>query len=356
MEYRVNPIIVVVGHSGVPWMGRFLEFVRFAVCVLVGGLLTANSAAGQPPGRGYVRIKPSDGTGTTVRFQREQPELLPPLDGEGDIVLHAGGTVALRLPAGWQVHEVPTGREIRLYAAPARIVDEEGSDWQRIWLRHAPLENDQLRQRGEINEHLARRLQKTTSNKARVTGAVHEVRVGGLPAWRLDFDIPGDAETNGTRLVGYHLLARTGAGLFELHVALPENAESSQGDELKQVVESIRFRRPQAVEFQTGPAMADAVRIVGTWKAQRARWKFAPDGRVQVEYDRGGTFALDESGSVRYDRPLKRLDGIGTADADVLKITWDDGSRLNLRWTIHNGDLLVTDHTGRTSQLKRLFD
>ena len=51
-----------------------------------------------------------------------------------------------------------------------------------------------------------------------------------------------------------------------------------------------------------------------------------------------------------------RLRGTYRAAGDVIYITWVDGSRLNLRWKLSKGKLLVTDHQGQISKLKPLIE
>jgi hypothetical protein len=50
------------------------------------------------------------------------------------------------------------------------------------------------------------------------------------------------------------------------------------------------------------------------------------------------------------------LDGQFVAVGDLLFIAWRDGTRLNLRWYRNEDDLVLADHEGRVSRLKRLLE
>ncbi len=73
-----------------------------------------------------------------------------------------------------------------------------------------------------------------------------------------------------------------------------------------------------------------------------------------MQFDRRGSFEPGPDGTLRYDRPLVKLRGTAVAQDDLLLVTWSDGSRTNYRWRLYQGDLLLTDHLGRTSRLKPL--
>ena len=55
-------------------------------------------------------------------------------------------------------------------------------------------------------------------------------------------------------------------------------------------------------------------------------------------------------------RKIVRLTGRFRARDDLILIFWDDGSKLNYQWRLHNGDFLLTDHTGQASQRQRFLD
>jgi hypothetical protein len=79
------------------------------------------------------------------------------------------------------------------------------------------------------------------------------------------------------------------------------------------------------------------------------------DGRVQIWPDRPGA-ELTAFG-VASSRPASAaLDGQFVAVGDLLFIAWRDGTRLNLRWYRNEDDLVLADHEGRVSRLKRLLE
>ena len=79
-------------------------------------------------------------------------------------------------------------------------------------------------------------------------------------------------------------------------------------------------------------------------------------GNVVVRFDEEEQYQLDSAGRIDFDRPAAQLTGRYQANGDLLLITWDDGSQLNYRWLVTDGDLMLTDHYGRVSQLRRHFD
>ena len=95
--------------------------------------------------------------------------------------------------------------------------------------------------------------------------------------------------------------------------------------------------------------------IFGNWKALHSRLQLHDDGRVVIRFDRKGNYALDERGTPTFDSNLTMLTGRYRAQDDLLLVTWSDGNRTNYRWKRQGADLFLTDHTGRTSQLRRIY-
>ena len=114
----------------------------------------------------------------------------------------------------------------------------------------------------------------------------------------------------------------------------------------------IRTPRPIA-ELQE---VASAEPILGSWKSYRARLRLDGSGQIHLNFDRHRVQTIDRLGSQQTPKRIARLAGTYQARDDLLLITWDDGSKLNYRWRIHRGELLLTDHTGQMSRLKRLLD
>ena len=79
-------------------------------------------------------------------------------------------------------------------------------------------------------------------------------------------------------------------------------------------------------------------------------------GHILIKFDRPQVTPIDRIGSDQVPRRVVRLTGRYRARDDLILISWDDGSKLNYRWRLHNGDLLLTDNTGQVSQLRRLAD
>ncbi len=95
---------------------------------------------------------------------------------------------------------------------------------------------------------------------------------------------------------------------------------------------------------------------MGSWKGRQVAVHFLPQGRVRLDFDTVQTLTAIRDGHAVSGGSGKHIEGSFAAQADVIYITWDDGSRLNYRWQVHAGELLLMDHTGSSSRLRRLFD
>ena len=114
----------------------------------------------------------------------------------------------------------------------------------------------------------------------------------------------------------------------------------------------IKLTPPAVPEHNLPPQIASALAVVGSWKSFRSRLRFYKDGRV--------TILMDSAGAIRVDgtKPKKaeRLIGTYQGQGDLVYVVWDDGSKLNFRWRVEGDRLLLTDHEGHVSQLRRLLE
>jgi hypothetical protein len=273
-----------------------------------------------------------------------------------DVVLHAGGTIELEVPSGWQVREFPDGRAVRLMVSSGEVPPEPQQMIRGLWLSHEPLESAELSTAVDMKDALARRLRRGAGDGLRIPAEAEATSIAGIPAWQQAFTTKVSTDQGPVEVSGYHMLARTGAGLLEIHAVAPQQDPMGGVPPAAEVLNSLRLSSPRRKPPVQSPTVQDAEGLVGSWKAIRSRWSFTPKGRVVVGFDRGATFRLNESGTVQYDKPALELMGSFRSEGDMLYITWDDASRQNVRWRIHRGDLLMTDHHGRVSQLAPLFD
>ena len=76
---------------------------------------------------------------------------------------------------------------------------------------------------------------------------------------------------------------------------------------------------------------------------------------MRLQFDRPRLRFIDHQ---QVEDPVRReseLTGTFLAQEGLLLVTWDDGSKLNYRWRLLGHDLLLTDHQGRISHLRRLI-
>ena len=270
--------------------------------------------------------------------------------------MHAKGALEFRLPVGWQLQEVPEGRTIRVVISPPSDAkgERENDPADQAWIVYhrrtrpspAPVE--------EILREIDDRISLATNAQGLPAQDPQRFVLAGYPAVRKSFEIAGDSGDGPS--LGTHLLARTDWGLLELHATARRDASSAVFAAVDEIVAGIAFLPPVAASAPVKPALDDARPALGAWKALRSRLVIDGNGHIAIYFDRQGIFDLDETGKLQYDNRQTELRGQFRADGDLIKVVWEDGSRLNYRFRVHGDDLLLTDHHGRTSQLARLFD
>ncbi len=272
---------------------------------------------------------------------------------ERDVVLFAGETIEFRLPRGWRVQETPVGREVRLLLSPGELPRNPRDFDHGLWLAYHRSPADDSAE-SKLPAELSRRLRLAAGRDARLTAGPTPCSLAGHAGFRQEFQI-ASPENRQIDSRGFHALVRTPWGVFECHGVAPADGLLALDAKWREILETLVVHAPSPPPTPL-PEIDDAAPLVGSWKSLRARFIFLPDGGVEIRYDRTATFALDEQGNVKFNRHVSRLTGQSRTSGHLLFVTWDDGSRQNFRWKIHRGDLLLTDHSGHVSHLKRLFD
>lgn len=270
------------------------------------------------------------------------------------IVMHAAGAVTLRVPAKWEIAELPVRREVRLLMTPERQLEERDRR-AGIWLcfhyrQVVPSGLDELTAFAK-RRHLEME-----------PGAVHQTSafraIDGHEAIELTFQ----AE-EGWR--GRYLAIVLPWGYCELQAEAGTTRWETFQPVFERVISSLRFRPPREPRSEPIPETRDAVAILGTWKSYRGRFRLHPDGRVELVTDQPssalgiGEAGVGETGALtdaRRAREVSVISGRLRAQGDILFIEWDDGSKLNFRWRHERDRLLLTDHHGRTTQLRRILE
>ncbi len=261
-----------------------------------------------------------------------------------DVVQFAGGAIEFRVPAGWQTHEVPVGRELRIWLTEHDIPEGQRPQdgvWMTFHWRGREVDLVELETWLEFRiDHL--------DPKRTHAGELEHRRIGQFPALVREVDHAGRRT--------WILLAAMNTGIFELTATADLKNFQRQRTAAEAVLAGIKLSSPQIRPANVRPTVQAAAPVVGLWKGLQASVWLGGDGRVVMEFDRRNNFRLDESGNVDYGRKITRLTGRYEAREDVLFVSWDDGSRVNFRWQVHDGQLLLTDHNGRVSQLDRLVE
>ena len=271
-------------------------------------------------------------------------QLLPPPEVAAQVKF-AAGAIVFTVPQDWAVAEADHFRHVRLYITPQPSSPRAKAKFEGAWVSYhvmPPAEDldDQLRR------FMARRLADTLPESAELHSE-QRLRIAEHEALQREFQ----TESTGSQpRFGYQLVISTDWGIVEWQVRYTDDSLRQM---LDRMIEGMRISRPQRPRPEITSATAQAEGILGTWKAERARLEFSGQGHVSLIYDRE---RRQELGTVHMSRPARRIQGSYQAHADVLYVTWDDGSRLNLRYDSADGELLLTDHLGRVSQLSRLFE
>jgi hypothetical protein len=286
-----------------------------------------------------------------------------------DVVFHAAGAVEVRLPAGWHLWEVTQGREMRLVLSPSPANALGGLPDDGVWLTYHVRSLTAADERGmhaELNEMLARRVRLATDNLA-TFGHQSALRIGPWPAVKQEFDIATTEDRSSSAAVthtGYHILSRTTWGICELHAVSPVAWFDRRAEQFDRIVADLILREPQHRPQSLSGEIRDAAPIIGTWRSYRSRVKLNSDGRIEIFPDKQITLpvAIQSSGEASNEtahetaKKILPLTGRFEARGDVLLVRWQDGSRLNYRWTLAGDELLLTDHDGQISQLRRILE
>ncbi len=288
-----------------------------------------------------VTAIPLPGRGPRTVFTAE-PNL-----GEA-VVIHAAGAVELTIPADWTVREVPAGRQIRLAILPFEPDAETPSDG--LWLSYHFDPDRHPQTPPQLVQLAAARLTAVTEEKA-APEEPQFMNVGRFHAVRIPFTMAAGV-TSPINVRGFYLLFETDWGFCELHAMAPEVLYAKRENQFQSIVASMKLNAPSIKTEVQDPAVTDARPLIGSWKAFQSRLRLSGDGRVSIVTDQ--PFTLTAEAGER--QQASEITGHFRAEKDVLWITWDDGSKLNFRWRIRNNRLLLTDHEGKMTQLRRILE
>jgi hypothetical protein len=206
-----------------------------------------------------------------------------------------------------------------------------------------------------LTRQIRQRLIEVSAGKAEAVNSIQFRRIGPWDAAEVEFLLPPSPGTETGAIRGSHVLVSTPWGLFEFHMQFPANRYEEHLDEVAGLLRQVTLSAPRVADL--GPPNAETVAaslIYGSWKAFRSRMRLGSDGSIEIAIDRVQLISPPPDGPVTLRNEL--LQGHYRADGDLLFVQWRDGSKLNFRWAIKGNDLLLTDHKGQISQLRRIAE
>jgi len=286
---------------------------------------------------------------------------------DDELVLFAAGAVEAPAPPGWWVWELPQGREVRLAFAPRPPASLEQPPEIGFWVGYHFATQRQTNQARALSQFLAGRMQ-VVAQEATPVGQSRSFRLGHWLAVEQDFSLPvalpatgqlpdrRDSDASDSRLWGRHIAVRTPWGLFEVQARAPLATAHEAAAELAAWLNRVKFGPPRETTFEAQSATEAAASVFGCWKAYRSRMRLFGDGRIEILSD-APALVLPQPDPRPIPPPRRELlVGRYHAEGDLLFVEWQDGSLLNLRWKRDGGELLLTDHDGRTSRLLRIYE
>lgn len=261
---------------------------------------------------------------------------------ERDWVFFAADSFEAPVPPTWQVHEAAFGRDVRMLLTPSldgkgRLPDDG------LWVSYSV---DPVQQNRPLETILRERVMVHTNETAAIAKP-QRTSLGGHPAVFSEL-----SEYRGqVKFEGGHLLIAAPWCLFEVHWTYPVAVGAERRPLVQKWLSEINFTPPEKPRGQLPPHVAPASAVVGAWKAYRSRLKFEADGRVVVLIDPPRITRVDASA-----KKPEQLVGTYHGQGDLLYVVWDDGSKLNFRWRVEGDRLLLTDHEGQVSQLRKLLE
>ncbi len=317
--------------------------VKSALPVLVLILLGANPTSWE----GFIRADEPTDSAEILRLPFEFD--VPSNDDSGEdrtVVVHAGGTVVVAVPPAWEVREIPWAREIRLAIAES-MPDAGNALRDGMWLAYHHQSNPPSEPH-ELEAFAMARFESIARGDTEALNPPTLVTVNGHAGVRMDFR----RRTANADHRGFFLLAAATWGHCELYCMAPSQDWPRREREFSGIVSSLRLNRPQDPEPPTAEQVYDAELILGSWKSYRGRLRLFGDGRVSIVTDRPFEYTSDDNKT----HEGREITGRFQARRDLLLVVWDDGSKLNFRWRQQGNRLLLTDHDGRMTQLRRILE
>jgi hypothetical protein len=263
------------------------------------------------------------------------------------VAVHAGGAVVLAVPSDWEIREVPFRREVRLTLAP-RLPTDTQPPLDGMWLAYH-YQSRVPRDAAALAAFATERLRSVIGSEAVARDAPAAMTVAGTEALRIDFDKKTE---NGDTQRGFYLLVASDWGDCEVVAAAPDEQWEIRGREFAEIVDSLQLNEPDVRRPPAAAHIHDAEPILGSWKSYCGLLRLSAEGRISIVSDSPFRYAAEDGTT----HSASEIAGRFRANQDLLFIEWDDGSKLNFRWRGQSQRLLLTDHNGRMTQLRRVLE
>lgn len=294
-----------------------------------------------------------------------EPYELSPGGGSDQVVASfAAGAVGFEYQPEWIASELPRRRQILLVLSRDEAPQSVGELNDGVWFAYHP----KSRLDGAIDADLAQSIRREL-RRAELS-VPQPVTVAECEGVRQEFSLPRqsqlfssptlDGETPnetpaGQARRGWRMLLATETGRVEIHFVAPTLKFAERSGEIQSLLATLKLSAPQMETPELAPEFLPAEPVIGCWKSARGVLQLSARGKVTLSYDRNKNYRLDQKGIVDYEKPVKQLTGTFEPFGDVLRISWKDGSLLNMRWRLAGSDMLITDHHGRTERLSRVY-
>lgn len=321
-------LVLLVSSAAVAQNNLSSRRVRYAPPVAAMPEATHGSA-NQPPG----------GSSNEVAGQQFPP-------AGGPFVVFAGGAVELRAPDGWIVYEIPFGREVRLVMSPLPLTGRRRMPLDGIWMTCHVDPPEQPIPFAKFGNRLAGEYGTLVSFHE-----ADDANLSGSTGMRQAFSVGA----NGDTALGNHWLVRTDWGILEIVAIAPASQREARESLVQQLMATLKIGQPRRSSSHFVNTVHDAQPVLGAWKAWRSRLWLRENGRIVIQFDPRTNRPIDAAVSPE-EIGHNTITGRFEASGDLLLATFDDGSRLNLRWRTKDGNLLLTDHEGQITLLRRLLN
>ena len=196
------------------------------------------------------------------------------VDPDRAVAVHAAGAVVFEFPANWEVREVPYRRDMRLAVAP-QLPPSPAVPVDGLWLAYR-YKKGLPREMDPLVDLAMRRIRSIHRGDVVPLSEPSIVAINDQRGVQVEFHT-----SSGDRR-GFYLLVTAPSGHLELCATAPVADWLEQEAGFVMVRESLRLSLPKVIRPTPAQSVADAARILGSWKSYRGRLRLSGDGEVAI--------------------------------------------------------------------------